>query len=124
MRLGEFDLDKKRDCHNGICANAAVDIRIKEIIVHNGYTAGSGDHQHDIALILLERSVEMTTWIKPICLPLSEANQFWKENFEDISMNVAGWGYTSNLPNGTFISNLVRIICIYQFFSLLCSNNK
>lgn len=103
MRLGEFDLDEKRDCHNGICANAAIDIRIKETIVHNGYKANSGDHQHDIALILLERSVQMTTWIKPICLPIAETYQFRMENFEDISMNVAGWGYTSNLANCTFL---------------------
>lgn len=101
MRLGEFDLNKKRDCHSGICADAAIDIPIKEVTVHIGYTAHSNDHQHDIALILLSRSVQMTKWIKPICLPLAEKNLYWRENFEHI---VAGWGYTSNSRNCKFVS--------------------
>lgn len=102
MRLGEFDLNQEHDCQYGICADAAIDIPIRETIVHDGYIANSIDHRHDIALILLNRSVKMTKWIKPICLPLTQMNQFRIENIEHISMTVAGWGHTSNLPNGTF----------------------
>lgn len=126
VRLGEFDLNKKRDCQNGVCANAAIDVPIKEILEHNGYAADSIDHQHDIALLLLNRSVEMTKWIKPICLPLPKMSEFLKENFEHISMNVAGWGYTSNLPNGNcfFLQNFMIFSVINITSSSSCSRSK
>lgn len=108
MRLGEWDLRQKRDCQHGICANAASDIAIEEIIIHENYAANSIHHHHDIALILLEHSVKMTKWIKPICLPLVELQDFRTENFEHITMDVVGWGYTSNLPNGKSFFNLFR----------------
>lgn len=100
MRLGEWDLKRKRDCQHGMCANSAIDIPVKEIIIHEKYAANSKNHHHDIALILLEHSVEMTKWIKPICLPVTELPSFRSQNFEHITMDVVGWGYTSNLANG------------------------
>lgn len=100
VRLGEWDLKRKRDCQHGICASPAIDVAIKEIIIHEKYAASSMNHHHDIALILLEHSVDMTKWIKPICLPLAEMQGFHSENFEHITMDVVGWGYTSNLANG------------------------
>lgn len=100
MRLGEWNLNEKRDCQYGICANAAIDIPIKEIIVHEGYSANSIHHHDDIAVILLKHSVKTTKWIKPICLPSAKMHNFRMENFERITMDVGGWGYTSNLPNG------------------------
>lgn len=62
------------------------------------------NHHHDIALILLERSVETTKWIKPICLPLNQMQGFRSKNIEHVTMDVVGWGYTSNLANGTCLS--------------------
>lgn len=100
MRLGEWDLNQKHDCQHGICANAAIDIPINEIITHEDYTANSIHHHDDIALILLKHSVKITKWIKPICLPMVKMDNFRTENFEHITMDVAGWGYTSNSPNG------------------------
>lgn len=130
MRLGEWDLSLKRDCQHGLCADAAIDIRIKEIILHDGYAVNAIDHQHDIALVLLNHSVKMTQWIKPICLPSSKMHNFRTENFEHISMDVAGWGYTSTLPNG--IRLFLKVLLNYmekdknklkKYFSLR-SNHK
>lgn len=101
VRLGEWDIRSEIDCQNHICNDAALDIRIKEVIVHEEYQADLGDHEHDIALILLDHSVTATNWIRPICLPIDE--ELKQKNYNNVEMQVAGWGHTSSLPNGKFV---------------------
>lgn len=102
VRLGEWDLRSETDCQYHVCSDAVLDVQIKEIIVHEGYNAESITHEHDIALILLNRSVTATEWIKPICLPVE--NRFKNKSYDNISMDVAGWGYTSSMSNGQSLS--------------------
>lgn len=101
MRLGEWDLTRETDCQNRICADAAIDVPIKEIFIHEDYVADSVGHAYDIALIQLGHSVKLTQWIRPICLPVTE--QFKQKNYDTIPLDVHGWGYTSSLPNGKFV---------------------
>lgn len=98
VRLGEWDLRYETDCQYRVCSDAALDVEIKEIKVHEGYSSDSITHEHDIALILLNHSVTATRWIKPICLPIE--SQFKNKIYDNISMDVAGWGYTSSMSNG------------------------
>lgn len=111
VRLGEWDISSEKDCQHQICSDAILDIEIKEIILHDDYVPDSVSHEHDIALILLEQSVKFTKWIKPICLPTSE--EMKSKSYDGISIDVAGWGYTSSLPNGkknnTFLLNFIKI---------------
>lgn len=98
VRLGEWDLRYQTDCQYRVCSDAPLDIMVRNIILHSEYSSKSVTHEHDIALILLNRSVTPTRWIKPICLPVQ--SHFKSKNFENIPMDVAGWGHTSNSPNG------------------------
>lgn len=55
MRLGEWDLSEEIDCQNQICSDKVQDIPVKDIILHEDYNVNSIGHEHDIALILLEK---------------------------------------------------------------------
>lgn len=64
------------------------------------YKPDSLRQEHDIALVRLARPVEYTRWIRPICLPLSR--QLRGKSYDGISMEVAGWGFTSSDIDGLF----------------------
>lgn len=98
MRLGEWDLKTDPDCQHQICAESPINIPIKNVIIHENYAGDSVSHEHDIALIQLERSVTFTQWIRPICLPTIDSLK--NQNYNNVLMDVAGWGQTSSLPNG------------------------
>lgn len=98
VRLGEWDLKRDVDCQYDICSDAPLDIPIKQIILHESYHVNSNVHEHDIALLLLNRSVAPTRWVQPICLPIK--NELKAKSYDDVPMDVAGWGYTSSKPNG------------------------
>ncbi|XP_055323303.1 serine protease easter-like [Sitodiplosis mosellana] len=97
VRLGEWDVSSENDCQNRICSDAVLDVPVKEVILHEDYRVDAVSHAHDIALILLDHSVMPTIWIRPICLPIKK--QMANKNYDNIEMDVAGWGHTSSLPN-------------------------
>jgi len=71
VRLGEYDMNQDMDCvqddtYSEICSNPVEDFGIEEKIIHPGY---SRNGPNDIALIRLDRTVEFSTYIRPICLP-------------------------------------------------------
>ncbi|XP_077000714.1 plasma kallikrein isoform X1 [Tamandua tetradactyla] len=72
--------------------------RIKEIIIHQQYTAS--ERGHDIALIKLETPLNYTESQKPICLP-------FKDDSNAIYTNcwITGWGFTEE--NGT-VQNILQ----------------
>lgn len=86
-----------------------MDVPIKEVIIHEDYEVNSIGHEHDIALLRLDYSVKSTNSIKPICLPVS--NNLRSKNYTNVEMEVAGWGYTSSLPNG------IRIIDFFFYLA-------
>ncbi|XP_055597019.1 CLIP domain-containing serine protease B4-like [Uranotaenia lowii] len=90
VRLGEWDVLSDNDCVDGLCADPPVDIRVAGHIVHPDYTAE--DYHNDIALIKLERPVQFTDFISPICLPLEENLRSMEEAFKKFT--IIGWGAT------------------------------
>lgn len=98
MRLGEWDLNKDVDCDNDLCSDNVLDVPIKRLIPHEQYKPLSTKQEHDIALIRLAKTVAFTRWIRPICLPFRD--ELKNKNYDDIYMQVAGWGYTSSDRNG------------------------
>lgn len=93
VRLGEWDISATRDCDEDYCADAVVDIRVSERIGHESYDSSTRNHEHDIALLRLERDVEFTDFIRPICLPVF--NNLEHKDFSDHdNYTVAGWGKT------------------------------
>lgn len=110
VRLGEWDLNSETDCQNQMCSDAVLDVPINEVILHGDYRVDAVSHAHDIALVFLDHSVTPTKWIRPICLPVKNI----MDNYDNIDMNVAGWGHTSSLPNG----KPINIIYMYlRYFS-------
>lgn len=91
VRLGEYDTDTDRDCMPDsettvVCADDPVTVGVEEQIAHEEYRPQSRDQRYDIALLRLSHDVAFTTFIKPICLPLSSSF--------DGRLIVAGWGKT------------------------------
>lgn len=109
VRLGEWDLTREIDCQHRICSDAAIDVPIKEIFIHDNYEADSIGHEYDIALIRLNHSVQTTQWIRPICLPINKTLK--NKDYTNIPVVVAGWGYTSSFLNGN------RNAFSYRFYS-------
>lgn len=89
VRLGEYNTATDRDCIADFCADDPISVGIEEQIVHEEYEGlcyGMFSEHNDIALLRLSRSVNFTSFIKPICLPSDE-------NLND-KLIVSGWGTT------------------------------
>ncbi|CAD7084979.1 unnamed protein product [Hermetia illucens] len=94
VRLGEWDTTTERDCDVDDCNDPPVDVPIEEYIPHENYQPIPKNQYDDIALLRLSRSVPYTDWVKPVCLPV--ATHLRSAVFDDISLDVAGWGKTEN----------------------------
>nr|XP_016939048.1 CLIP domain-containing serine protease 14D-like [Drosophila suzukii] len=97
VRLGVWDVRQVKDSQ---------DFPIARVIVHELYrpaeTTGTSleKHTHDIALLLLSRSVTYSEFIQPICLP-SPYTPSRGDAYVDYSLTIAGWGRTSELTTDT-----------------------
>lgn len=92
VRLGEYDTTKDIDCivldGEEICADPPIDVPVEEKVAHSEYSETS--MQNDIALLRLNRVVERTDFIQPVCLPTSN---FRSSNAGDVNF-VTGFGRT------------------------------
>ncbi|XP_005185522.1 serine protease easter [Musca domestica] len=100
VRLGEWNLKTNPDCEIDIrgekdCAPEYIDVRVERAIPHPLYDPNSRNQANDIALLRLERNVQFTDFISPICLPISSSLR--SATFDGIVMDVAGWGKTENM---------------------------
>lgn len=93
VRLGEYDLkNSNKDCDADGCADVPVDMDIEKITVHENYNAQTKSQYDDIALIRFTRDVGFTDYIKPICLPVGDAERL--RNNVGVKAIAAGWGRT------------------------------
>lgn len=88
VRLGEWDLAADQDCELEYCTDAPVDIGIEKIITHEDYKTTRA-HYNDIALIRLNRTVERSASVSPVCLPIEEQQR--SQNVVDSNGYCAGW---------------------------------
>jgi hypothetical protein len=113
VRLGEWDKRTNPDCqeflNEKMCNDPHVEIGIAKIITHPKFVSTNTIY-HDIALLKLERDVEYTKWIKPICLPI-EAN-IRNMNLTSRSLEVIGYGKTE-----TRSSTNVKMVAYVDGFS-------
>uniref|UniRef100_A0A2C9GLQ9 CLIP domain-containing serine protease n=2 Tax=Anopheles arabiensis TaxID=7173 RepID=A0A2C9GLQ9_ANOAR len=92
VRLGEYNTKTEIDCvteeQEEICADPPIDAGIESVIVHPGYQDMA--HADDIALLRLAQSIEYTSFVQPVCLPLTDfrASKTGEVNF------VTGFGRT------------------------------
>lgn len=91
MRLGAFD-EKGNICDYGTqnCTHYQ-EFGIEQIILHK-YSYNLTYSVNDIALIRLDRPIEFTKNLKPICLPFG--GNVAKEPEVGSSLTISGWGYT------------------------------
>lgn len=97
VRLGEWNHKTDADCQTiGVtteCSDPALDIAIEKKILHPRYTKQDDDGHNDIALLRLAESAQISTYVRPICLPLSQDLQ-QLTNYHGTRFEVAGWGQT------------------------------
>ncbi|XP_058804307.1 venom protease-like [Phymastichus coffea] len=84
IRLGEHNYENKLD---GV---KSIEVSVKTAVPHPKYNDIS--KQNDIAVLTLEKDVEFTDSIHPICLPL--ADDIKNRNFTGTHPFIAGWGAT------------------------------
>ncbi|KAF5305583.1 hypothetical protein FQA39_LY01674 [Lamprigera yunnana] len=100
VRLGEWRISTEKDCEekqaNLQCNDPVVDLKISQVIPSADYDGRSG--KHDIALIRLERDVQFTDYVKPICLP----NAQHLDPLPNTYLLIAGWGQTENSSNSDY----------------------
>ncbi|KAH8311664.1 hypothetical protein KR044_007400, partial [Drosophila immigrans] len=99
VRLGEWDTSTAPDCETDLnkkqtCAVMHIDVIVEKKILHDLYIPNAIDQMHDIALLRLKDLVHYTDFVKPICLPVGD--DIRNNNFEEYSMDVAGWGATED----------------------------
>ncbi|XP_041982794.1 uncharacterized protein LOC121735881 isoform X2 [Aricia agestis] len=82
VRLGELDLSRDDD------GASPIDVLIKRQIKHEQYSPSS--FENDIAVLLLQNTVQFSKLINPICLPFTDGLRTQK--FERLTPMIAGWG--------------------------------
>lgn len=92
VRLGEYDTTTEIDCitldGEQICADPPIDVPVEEKLAHPEYNEKS--MLNDIALLRLDRDIQRTDFIQPVCLP---ASNFKNSLAGDVNF-VTGFGRT------------------------------
>ncbi|XP_067616863.1 serine protease easter isoform X4 [Eurosta solidaginis] len=104
VRLGEWDTTTNPDCEIDVrgerdCAPPYLDVRVEKSISHPQYNPNSRNQINDLALLRLNKNVQYTDFIRPICLPASV--NLRSATFDGIVMDVAGWGKTERETSST-----------------------
>ncbi|KAL3276738.1 hypothetical protein HHI36_012108 [Cryptolaemus montrouzieri] len=91
VRLGEWDLTTDRDCQTQFgfqsCNEPPVDILVEDSFAHPSYSDKNQNRPADIALVKLRDRAQLSSFIRPICLPSStDRSEPGNQLF------VAGWG--------------------------------
>lgn len=111
VALGEHDLSTSHDClhpdegceaagaqceaaHR--CAPPHVIAKVGKTSIHPRYRTVQGFAEFDVAILTLTQRLEFSLYIKPVCLPSTEA-----ENYDRRPLTVLGWG----LETTTFLSD-------------------
>lgn len=109
MRLGDYDK------HGNICDYGTescthyLQFGIEDIIVHSDYKR-TGDHiVNNIALIRLDRLIQLGNRIKPICLPFGN-NFISASEPQNSFLTVIGWGKT--LANNDFVAKSEKSVIL------------
>lgn len=99
VRLGEYDTSTSKDCQQsdsaGLdCSADSYTVGIEEQIVHENYNPNDRNQNHNVALVRLSRSIEMTDWVNPICLPRATSDVGkW--------LTIVGWAMNERKQQGS-----------------------
>uniref|UniRef100_A0A8C4NFU3 Coagulation factor VII n=1 Tax=Eptatretus burgeri TaxID=7764 RepID=A0A8C4NFU3_EPTBU len=98
ITLGEHDV--------AVTEGTEQTLKVQDIIKHQNYTSRS--HAHDIALLYLEKEMEFSPWVVPICVPGSAflASLMHKT----VAGTISGWGRLSEIGPSSRILQQVKVI--------------
>ncbi|KXJ76329.1 hypothetical protein RP20_CCG009844 [Aedes albopictus] len=112
VRLAEYNTLADPDCvfsdNFKDCNNDTIDVPPKSIKIHPDYNQRDSQQYHDIGLIELEREVNYSDFLLPICLPYLASST----NFNDgkrRTFDVCGWGRTDFFDNLPEIKSPVKL---------------
>ncbi|KAJ6643474.1 Venom serine protease Bi-VSP [Pseudolycoriella hygida] len=83
VRLGEHDLSDESETN-------IVDIPVVKVRGHPDYS--KLDKRNDLAVLYMERAVEFSTQIRPICIPINDPLR--SKDYVESNPFAAGWGLT------------------------------
>ncbi|XP_017489310.1 PREDICTED: venom protease-like, partial [Rhagoletis zephyria] len=106
VRLGEYDLSTERETQH-------LDIDVVKSVRHPNF--GGRDRRYDIAVLYLEKNVDFTDFICPICLPTSQ--QLRSKSYIGYHPFVAGWG---RVMEGGRSSNILQELQIEVMDNSVC----
>ncbi|KAJ2953213.1 hypothetical protein O0L34_g790 [Tuta absoluta] len=92
VRLGEYDTRTDPDCRVKVCAPPVQDREIHAHLIRNHVSFNKPPFHNDIAIIQLDKPVELNNYVVPICLPRKD--QLDSLQIGDM-VTVAGWGKTN-----------------------------
>ncbi|XP_050675298.1 CLIP domain-containing serine protease HP8-like isoform X2 [Leptidea sinapis] len=87
VRIGEYNTETNPDCQLAVCAPPYQDRKVKRKILHPNFN--NPPFQNDIAILLLDRPVQISDYVSPICLP---REQLLADLKIGELLTVAGWG--------------------------------
>ncbi|XP_058066924.1 serine protease 7-like [Anopheles bellator] len=112
LYLGLFDLRELSVClESGQCQER----RATELVTHEAYTTRY--NLNDLSLLRMDRPVENSDYIQPICLPL---NHTYDEAIQSQVFSY-GWGSTSTDGRDGEMSNTKRVVGLYVVSRDNCS---
>ena len=116
VRVGDYNLTSELDCDkDGWCSPPPQDIAPAKIFIHPDYNRPN-KFQHDIAIILLDREVEVNDYVSPVCLPIAGM----LPHTIDMDPEVAGWGAVDMLARR--FSDVLRYVFVPFSDMDQCSN--
>jgi len=98
VRLGEHDLSSESDTYT-------VDIPVVKVAKYPQYTTKDG--HNDLAILYLERDVDFSDTIRPICIPTDDPLR--SKDFLGYQPFVAGWGKTQEAGNSANVLQELQI---------------
>lgn len=104
VRLGDHQLSKDKDCQNETCSLPVQDFDVESYVFHQKYNRLN--YHNDICIIRTQKTIIFNRYVHPVCLPTFEF--FTTHNFEDIKMEVVGWG-VKNITTGE-ISDVLEVV--------------
>ncbi|KAL7728084.1 hypothetical protein ACLKA6_002231 [Drosophila palustris] len=107
VKLGDFRNGQKCDYGTSTCEHFQR-IGVEKIIVHRNYLVDDRARMlNDISLVRLNKRIQFTDTLKPICLPFG-SNSHIEEPTAGTWLTVSGWGLTSS-PNDSVAKRAVSI---------------
>ncbi|CAK1594182.1 unnamed protein product [Parnassius mnemosyne] len=115
VRLGELDLARDDE------GATPVDVLIKNKIKHEEYSPKA--FSNDIGILVLDRNIKFTTFIRPICIP--KDRELRARSFVDYNPIIAGWGDTEfRGPTATLLQALQLPVVSNEFCAQAYSQYK